>query len=60
VTSEIINQLKDELLQVWTHFMIPEYHKQVFYESIYSLQPPQYSPIMAKEIEEIQKEQAPI
>jgi len=40
--------------------MVPDYHRQVFFESIYALPAQSYTPIIAKEIEEVSKEQAPV
>ena len=39
---------------------MPDYHRTVFLDCIYGLNPAQYSPIIAKEIEDLQQEQAPI
>ena len=56
----MINQLKEELLQTWDSFLIPDYHRTVFLDCIYGLAPQQYSPLLVKEIEDLQKEQAPV
>ena len=40
--------------------MIPDYHRTVFLDCIYGLKPHQYSPIIVKEIEDLQQEKAPI
>jgi len=47
-------------LHVWNEHMVPDYHRQVFFESIYALPAQSYTPIIAKEIEEVSKEQAPV
>jgi hypothetical protein len=52
--------MKEELLQTWDGFLIPDYHRAVFLDCIYGLPPPQYLPIIAKEIEDLKNEQAPI
>jgi hypothetical protein len=40
VTGDMINYLKEELLQTWDGFLIPDYHRAVFLDCIYGLQPP--------------------
>jgi len=60
VSADIVNYLKEELLQTWDSFIVPDYHRTVFLDSIYGLTPNQYMPIIAKEIEDLQQEQAPI
>ena len=55
-----MNCLKEELLQTWEAYLIPDYHRTVFLDCIYGLSPQQYSPIIVKEIEDLQNEQAPI
>ncbi len=47
-------------MQTWDGFLIPDYHRAVFLDCIYGLPPPQYLPIIAKEIEDLKNEQAPI
>ncbi len=56
----MINYLKEELLQTWDGFLIPDYHRAVFLDCIYGLPPSQYLPILAKEIEDLKNECAPI
>ena len=60
VTGDMINFLKEELLQTWDSFLIPDYHRAVFLDCIYGLHPSQYLPLLAKEIEDLKQEQAPI
>ena len=60
VTGDMINYLKEELLSTWDAYLIPDYHRAVFLDCIYGLSPVQYLPIMAKEIEDLRHEQAPI
>jgi len=60
ISTDIVNYLKEELLQTWDSFLIPDYHRTVFLDCIYGLSPTQYSPIIAKEIEDLQQEKAPI
>jgi hypothetical protein len=60
VSGEVVNYLKDELLATWEAFLIPDYHRTVFLDCIFGLKPQQYAPIMVKEIEDLQNEQAPI
>jgi hypothetical protein len=60
VTTNVVNQLKEELLQTWETFLIPDYHRTVFLDCIYGLKPDQYGHIIVKEIEDLQTEQAPI
>lgn len=60
VTGDMINYLKEELLQTWDGFLIPDYHRAVFLDCIYGLPPSQYLPILAKEIEDLKNECAPI
>lgn len=55
-----MNYLKDELLATWETYLIPDYHRTVFLDCIFGLKPNQYSPIIVKEIEELQNEKAPI
>ena len=52
--------MKDELLATWEAYLIPDYHRTVFLDCIYGLKPQQYSPIIVKEIEDLQNERAPI
>jgi len=40
--------------------LIPDYHRTVFLDCIYGLTPQQYSPLIVKEIEDLQQEQSPI
>ena len=47
-------------MQTWDGFLIPDYHRAVFLDCIYGLAPSQYLPIIAKEIEDLRNEQAPI
>ena len=56
----MVNHLKEELLQTWETFLIPDYHRTVFLDCIYGLTPQQFSHILVKEIEDLQIEQAPI
>ena len=56
----MVNCLKEELLQTWESYLIPDYHRTVFLDCIYGLTPQQYSPLIVKEIEDLQQEQSPI
>lgn len=56
ISTELINYLKEELLQTWERYLIPDYHRTVFLDCIYGLQPDEYAPLIVKEIEEIQAE----
>ena len=56
----MVNCLKEELLQTWESYLIPDYHRTVFLDCIYGLAPQQYCPIIVKEIEDLQCEQSPI
>lgn len=49
----MVNHLKEELLQTWETYLIPDYHRTVFLDCIYGLQPTQYAPILVKEIEDL-------
>jgi len=60
ISAEVVNQLKEELLRVWNLNMIPDYHRQIFFESIYNLPASSYTPVLGKEIEEVSREQAPV
>lgn len=60
MTGDVVNFLKDELLATWEAYLIPDYHRTVFLDCIYGLKPAQYSPIIVKEIEDLQNEKAPI
>ena len=60
ISTNVVNCLKEELLQTWEAYLIPDYHRTVFLDCIYGLLPQQYSPIIVKEIEDLQNEQAPI
>ncbi|CDW89091.1 UNKNOWN [Stylonychia lemnae] len=60
ISGDVINYLKEELLQTWDSYIIPDYHRTVFLDSIYGLTSNQYLPIIAKEIQDLQQEQAPI
>jgi len=39
ISTELINQLKEELLQTWETYLIPDYHRTVFLDCIYGLAP---------------------
>lgn len=39
ITANVINQLKEELLQTWETYLIPDYHRTVFLDCIYGLTP---------------------
>ena len=56
----MVNCLKEELLSTWEAYLIPDYHRTVFLDCIYGLSPQQYSPLIVKEIEDLQNEQSPI
>lgn len=56
----MVNCLKEELLQTWESYLIPDYHRTVFLDCIYGLSPQDYCPIIVKEIEDLQCEQSPI
>ena len=58
--ADIINFIKEELLATWDAYLIPDYHKTVFLDCIVGLKPEDYTPIIAKEIEELKNEKAPI
>ena len=60
ISTELINQLKEELLQTWETYLIPDYHRTVFLDCIYGLAPDQYAPLLVKEIEDLQAEQSAI
>lgn len=60
ISDEVVNYLKEELLSTWEAYLIPDYHRGVFLDCVYGLTPSQYSPIFAKEIEDLQQERAPI
>lgn len=60
IQNDVVNYLKDELLATWEAYLIPDYHRTVFLDCIYGLKPQQYSPIIVKEIEDLQNERAPI
>ena len=60
IQGDVVNYLKDELLATWEAYLIPDYHRTVFLDCIYGLKPQQYSPIIVKEIEDLQNEKSPI
>ena len=60
IQGDVVNYLKDELLSTWEAFLIPDYHRTVFLDCIYGLKPQQYSPLIVKEIEDLQNEKSPI
>lgn len=60
MTTNVVNHLKEELLQTWETYLIPDYHRTVFLDCIYGLTPNQYGQLLVKEIEDLQQEQAPI
>jgi hypothetical protein len=60
ISTNVVNHLKEELLQTWETYLIPDYHRTVFLDCIYGLTPQQYSHIIVKEIEDLQNEQAAI
>jgi hypothetical protein len=60
VSPDMINYLKEELLSTWDAYLIPDYHRAVFLDCIYGLLPTQYLPILAKEIEDLKRDVAPI
>lgn len=51
-----MNHLKEELLQTWETYLIPDYHRTVFLDCIYGLTPQQYGHILVKEIDDLQTE----
>jgi hypothetical protein len=53
ISTNVVNQLKEELLQTWETYLIPDYHRTVFLDCIYGLKPEQYSHIIVKEIEDL-------
>lgn len=60
INSDVVNFLKEELLATWTAYSIPDFHRYAFLDCIYGLKPQQYSPIIVKEIEDLQNEKSPI
>ena len=60
ISTNMVNCLKEELLQTWEAYLIPDYHRTVFLDCIYGLTPQQYCPLIVKEIEDLQNEQSPI
>lgn len=60
ISGDVVNYLKEELLATWTAYSIPDFHRYAFLDCIYGLKPNQYSPIIVKEIEDLQNEKAPI
>jgi hypothetical protein len=52
----VVNHLKEELLQTWETYLIPDQHRSVFLEGIYGLTPSQYGHLIVKEIEDLQNE----
>ena len=53
ITNSVVNHLKEELLQTWETYLIPDYHRTVFLDCIYGLTPQQYSHLIVKEIEDL-------
>ena len=49
--------MKEELLQTWDSYLIPDYHRTVFLDCIYGLTPQQFSPVIVKEIEDQTQDQ---
>jgi hypothetical protein len=39
ITTNVVNHLKEELLQTWETYLIPDYHRTVFLNCIYGLTP---------------------
>jgi hypothetical protein len=60
ISRDVVNCLKEELLNTWETYLIPDYHRTVFLDCIFGLTPIQYCPMMVKEIEDLQEETAPI
>ena len=54
ISTNMVNCLKEELLETWESYLIPDYHRTVFLDCIYGLTPQQYSPLIVKEIEDLQ------
>ena len=54
ISTDVVNYLKEELLQTWETYLVPDYHRTVFLDCIQSPPTSKYSPIIAKEIEELQ------
>ena len=53
ISTNMVNCLKEELLQTWESYLIPDYHRTVFLDCIYGLTPVQYCPLIVKEIEDL-------
>lgn len=58
--TNVVNCLKEELLETWDMYLIPDYHRTVFLDGLFGLTPQQFSPLIVKEIEDLQGEKAPI
>jgi len=39
ISTNVVNCLKEELLQTWEAYLIPDYHRTVFLDCIYGLLP---------------------
>jgi len=37
ISTNVVNHLKEELLQTWETYLIPDYHRTVFLDCIYGL-----------------------
>ena len=39
ISTDMVNCLKEELLETWEAYLIPDYHRTVFLDCIYELTP---------------------
>jgi hypothetical protein len=60
ITDEIMHNLEEELTKLWNENNISNYHKEVFSQYIQLLQRDSSAAMMAKEIDDLKKNKAPI
>lgn len=60
ITDEIMEDLENELNKLWQDHSIPQYHKDVFQQYLHLLSRDASAAMMAKEIDDLKKNKAPI
>lgn len=60
ITDEIINNLKEELNKLWHDTNVVQYHREVFLKYLKALPRESSAAMMAKEIDDLKKNKAPI
>ena len=60
ITDEIVLYLQQELRKCWEAYGIDEYHRSIFNEHLQGMSAEDFSPIIAKEIEDFGREKAAV